>query len=461
MNSVKDIIVAIELGSSAIRAIAAKKKPDGKLHILAVEQEASNCVRNGVIENLDRTTQAIAGLVKAIGEKLKITITRVNVGLSGQSLHTVKNTVGRQFETRTHISMDIIDRMKEANCGKQYPGAQILDVATQGYCVGGRQLSDPVGLQNTHVEATYLNVIARSGISDDIIHCVKNAQLEVAELLVSPICLADTLLCSNDRRAGCALVDIGAHTTTLAVYHSNILRHLVVFPLGGDNVTHDIASLKMETEEAEELKMKYGTAFRGTEPATSAPESVRKVSLSYGREVSEEVLQDIIEARYEEILQNVWHRIKALSEFSINAGFTFVGGASHIPNLKVAFENYTNTDKQICLAKGLPADTELAPDVRLPQVETCYTLIALAHHGAANCATEVDKPEPVQPELSFGGEDILPDKPNTKTDPQPDTQPEEETTHTPQPKGPSIGEKAKRAWNKIVSMLSEEEGDED
>ncbi len=168
MGAAKDIIVAVELGSSAIRAIAGKKQPDGTLQIVAVAIEGNiNCIRNGVIDNLDKTSLAISRVVKQIDDKLNIHTKRIYIGLSGQSVRTVKNPVVRHFDTKTLINNPMIDAMKDINQGILYPDAQLLDVFPQEYRVDKRPTSDPVGQQGHTVEACFANVIARSSLSEN------------------------------------------------------------------------------------------------------------------------------------------------------------------------------------------------------------------------------------------------------------------------------------------------------
>ena len=80
-------------------------------------------------------------------------------------------------------------------------------------------------------------------------------------MYLAPLALADAVLSEAEKRGGCVLVDFGADTTTVSVYYKNILRHLAVIPLGGNNITKDIASLQMEEKDAETMKLKYGSAF--------------------------------------------------------------------------------------------------------------------------------------------------------------------------------------------------------
>ena len=108
MGAEKDIIVAVELGSTAIRAIAGKRLPDGTMQVLAISQEeTTDSIRKGLVDNIDKTTQAISHVVRKINEELGIRVTRVFVGLSGQSLRTMENKVPYQFAEKTIINNDI------------------------------------------------------------------------------------------------------------------------------------------------------------------------------------------------------------------------------------------------------------------------------------------------------------------------------------------------------------------
>ena len=80
-------------------------------------------------------------------------------------------------------------------------------------------------------------------------------------MYLSPLALADAVLTDAERRGGCVLVDLGAETTTISVYYRDILRHLAVIPLGSNNITKDLTSLQMEDKTAEEMKLKYASAY--------------------------------------------------------------------------------------------------------------------------------------------------------------------------------------------------------
>ncbi len=443
MGAEKDIIVAVELASTAIRAIAGRKEPDGSVQILAVvQEEAANTIHKGVVDNIDKTTQTIRQAVRQINDKLNIHTKSIYVGLSGQSLRSKQNVVTRQFTEKTHITHQIIDEMKDANGAVTYAGSEILDMIPQEYRIANRQVADPVGMQGDSIEANFLNVLARTNLKENIEKCVHDAGFELAELLISPLCLADTLLSSSEKISGCALVDMGGETTTVSVYDRGILRHLCVIPLGGSTVTSDIASNSIETDEAETLKLKYGTAYR-SEPGK---QGVNSISLSHSRSIDELSLQEIIEARYEEIFLNIWKQIDGRSE-RLLSGIVFTGGAARVKDLAEGFGKHTHSDKLIRVVKGLPTNVKLAHGLNIAEPDTLYTLMALLQHGDQSCVGESS--DGVQEEIDFGASEIT-----TETA----LENQEETTDEPKKApGEGTGKKLSRLWDKVSKLFEEPE----
>lgn len=446
MGAEKDIIIAVELASTAIRAIAGKREPDGSMQVLAfAQEESSNTIRKGVIDNIDKTTQALSRVVARLGEKLNVRVNSIYVGLGGQSLRSVHNRVLLQFDGLELLSHKTIDKMRDTNSGVVYPNAEIKEVVPQEFTIGSRSVIDPVGMQAEAIEANFVNIIARTSLEENIRKCVTAAGLEVQEVFISPLCLANALLTANEKRSGCALVDMGADTTTVSVYVNNILRHLCVIPLGGSNVTSDITSLKVEAEEAEELKKKYGTAYR----SDSEDKTGQKISLSFGRTEDEEKLQEIVEARYEEIIANICHHISAYKDKMLS-GIIVTGGASRIPDLQQAFARQTGGDINMRIIKSHPENVTVSFGVQITDHDRLNTLYSLLLAGKENCVGEVSE-DPVQKTFDFEKkeEPVAPEVPSVEETPE---------IQEPKEKKPSA---FGRIWKTFEKMLSDEPDTED
>lgn len=386
MATDKDIIVAIELGSSSIRGIAGRKNMDGTLQILdVVERKTKNCIRKGVIYNIDRTVQTLNSIFTQLREDLNVYINKAYVGIAGQSLCTIRNSASRQMANKVVISAEIIDSLLDSNYNINYPDKDILDVKPQEYRIGTNYITEPIGVLSNQIEGKFLNIVARSTVKENILKCFETAGIQILDLYIAPLALADNILTDNEKRAGCALVDFGAETTTVSIYKKNVLRYLSVIPLGGNNVTLDICSKQVEEEEAEELKIKYGTAF-----SEGSREIVRHIPLSFDPSITiaEDALQEITEARMEEIIANVWEQIQQSGYADqLSSGIVITGGAANIKNIEKAISYKTKMDK-IKVAKTL--QTSIRPENAEMSIQdmNANTLISLLASGNCDCTDE-------------------------------------------------------------------------
>lgn len=378
-----DFIAAIELGSAKITGIAGKKNADGSIQVLAYASErSSDCIKKGAIYNLDKTTQCLSAVICQLEETLHASIKKVYVGIGGQSVRSIRHTETKQLTEETKISQALIDAIMESNREITLMDQEILAVEPQEYKLGNNQLTtEPVGIQTDRIEGNFLNIIARNSLKSNIRQCFRQTGYEVAEYLLSPLATANAVLTGSEKRSGCALVDFGADTTTVSVYKNNLLRHLAVIPLGSSNITKDICSLQIEEEDAEQLKLHYACAY--TEPSENEDELGKEYSIDGKCSIRAHKLEDIVEARVKEILENVWNQI-ILSEYSdkLLAGVILTGGTSTLPNLDKAFFNITKIEKIRIAQNGA---IELRGDINIPQDGSCNTLIGLLAAGKDNC----------------------------------------------------------------------------
>lgn len=386
-----DFIVAIELGSSRITGIAGKKKSDGSIYVLAcASEDSSSFIRKGVIYNLNKTAQSLTSIINTLEGKLGATIAKVYVGIGGQSLRTVKNTVVRHLEGENEITEELVAEINDENTAVPLIDLEILDVVPQEYRIGNNFQIDPVGVLSNHIEGRFLNIIARDSVKANLIKCFKQANITVADYFISPLVSADVVLSDTEKRSGCALVDLGADTTTVSVYKNNILRHLTVLPIGGNSITRDICNLQMEESEAECLKHKYGSAINEPEVEGEEPKTI---DLNDKRTVEEKVLNDIIEARTEEIIANVWNQIQMSGyDSQLLAGIILTGGGANLRNMEDAIRKRTKIEKVKTIRSVLQGVKCYEPDM-IRNDSTFNVVLGLLFAGEENCC----KPEEVKP----------------------------------------------------------------
>jgi cell division protein FtsA len=290
----KEFIVAIELGSSKITGIAGKKNLDGSVSILAVAQEDSTaCIRKGVVYNIDKTVQCLTNIVKKLETTLKTKVAHVYVGVGGQSIKSVRNVIIKDLPEETIVTQEMVNELMDANRNMVYPDQEILDAATQEYKVDNQYQLDPVGIQCSRLEGNFLNILWRKAFYRNLNKCFDNAGIAIAEMYLAPLALADSVLTETEKRTGCVLIDLGDNTTTVSVYYKNILRHLAVIPLGGNNITKDITSLQMEEQDAENMKLKHASAFTDN----SEIDNTLTLPIDQDRQVESRKFIEIVEGR--------------------------------------------------------------------------------------------------------------------------------------------------------------------
>ena len=330
------VIVAIELGSSKISGVAGQIMTDGSLKVLAYAGvPSSSCIRHGAVYNLDKTANAIAEVVERLNSILSTSIEKVYVGYNAKGLKSIISKVEHQFEEETVVSQEVIDDMFQQCSEIDYEGFVNLFQESQEYVVDNKRgtETDPIGVACRSLGGSYLNILLKKQVADYIAQCFMMAQVEIVDGYVAPMAEADAILTDDDRQQGCVLVDYGADTTTVSVYKNGMLRYLRVIPLGSALITRDLAAiLKIEPEQAEQLKCTYGLCnLIGSQDASET------IMINDSKVLLKDI-GDIIEARNEEIIRNVCAQIKASGYGEVlYAGIVLTGGGSQLRQLDQVF----------------------------------------------------------------------------------------------------------------------------
>lgn len=387
-NSDKDFVVAVELGSSKISGIAGKKK-DGTMQILAyAEEKTAGCVKRGVVYNIEKTYQSINTIISKLEAVLKTKITRAYVGLGGQSVRSYKCMIRRNLLTQSYITNEAIDAIRQESYEIPFNDYEVLENYPQEYVVDSSVIADPVGVMGTNIEGEFLDVIAKNNLCANIDTVFANAGVDIVEGLISPLQLANNVLTDAEKRSGCALVDLGADTTTLVVYKNNIVRYLVTIPLGCNNINKDLSTLPIDDAETEDVKLKYGDACQEFE--SSEESEPQYYTTSDGRQIDVATIRNVIEARMGEIIANVSNQI-VNSDYSgkLLAGLVITGGGSSMKNIVKAFTKSTKIDKVRIATKvnQMVVKTSNASNISLESAGTT-TIVSLLLAGTVPCGGE-------------------------------------------------------------------------
>jgi len=180
---------------------------------------------------------------------------------------------------------------------------------------------------------------------------------------LSPLSISQAVLTDEEREEGVVLVDIGAGTTKIVVFHNGVLVHMSVVPFAGNTITNDIhEGCSIMVKWAEQMKIRYGQAmgdFAEEEKVVTIP----GLNGWESKEISFKSLAYIIQARIEEIIDSVSSQLEYSGYLNkLGAGIVLTGGTSKLPNLIQLVKYRTGLDARL-------GTSLIKPKQKLPGME--------------------------------------------------------------------------------------------
>jgi cell division protein FtsA len=323
-----EVIAGLDLGSTKVSVIVAEQNDDG-VDIIGVGSVPCAGLKKGVVVNIDATVRAIKAALEQAETMSGVKINTVYAGIAGSHV-TGMNKEGVAAIANREVGPGDVERVLEQAKAIPLPGdRQVLHVLPQEYIVDGHDgIPEPVGMSGVRLEARCHLVTAATHAVENIIKCAERVNLHVAEVVLEPLASAAAVLSPDEREIGVALIDIGGGTTDVIILVDGAVVHTSVIPIGGINLTNDVASgLRTPVAEAERIKIKYGCA---TTSMVDDEETIEVPSVGGRgpRILSRRVLAEIIEPRVEEIFAAVRHVIHESGYVDMLASGAVITGGS-------------------------------------------------------------------------------------------------------------------------------------
>ena len=377
-------IVALEIGSSKIKGLAAAVGEAGDIQVIAVEEtRVNNCVRYGKIQNVQEVSAHINDIIRKLENNPEIAprkITDIFVAIGGRSLATVIAQSTAKYPNAVEITAETIDRLKrEASFGLVTDKAN-LDMLPHAFYVDNTEVKNIVGTVGSHIRAEFSTIVISTAFRRNLDLIKFDGRTINLHFVVRPTALADLVLTASERQLGCALVDFGAETTTITIYKSDVLQSIITLPIGSRNITRDLMTgLSMTEESAENAKARIGSAVQTDSTVSSDIE-----------------INNYISARAGEIVANILHQIETagFKPQSLPAGIILTGGGARLRNFDRLIETQAKMTVRIAAIdsslqfKGSNYDRNANIDL------LAITKYAVTH-SAVDCLTPAPEPEPI------------------------------------------------------------------
>lgn len=331
------IITGLDIGTSSIKIVVAQKKSQGPgLETLYAGQKPSRGVRKGVVVDVELAARGVQELVKdaelAVGRSLAGAY--VAVGGSHIFCTTSRGLVSVSRADNCISEEDVSRVLQAARTISLSPNKDIVDVYPREFIVDGEgQVKDALGMKGVRLEAEVLIVAGFTPYLKATDQAVLRSGLEIYDRTPSIVAAASAVLSEQQRELGVAVLDIGAGTSSLAVFEEGDLMHLAVLPIGSANITNDIAiGLKTDVATAERLKIEKGTCvFKGTDKKIKLEIEPNKAA---GPVFSQKMLSKIISERVDEIFDLANKELKKIGrDGKLPAGIILCGGGVKLPQI--------------------------------------------------------------------------------------------------------------------------------
>ncbi len=376
-----EIVVGLDIGTTKVSAVVGEVDDDS-ITILGVGNVPCRGLRKGVVSNIDWTTRSIAEAIEGAQSMAGAEIRTVYAGVCGSHIRCQLSD-GVVAISGGEVTPVDVDRVLEgARAIPVDADRQILHVIPHEFIVDNQDgIRDPVGMSGVRLGVRVNLVTAATSPVQNVVRCAERCGLSVADVVLEPLASADSVLSEDEKEIGVAVIDIGGGTTDLLLYVDGGIGHVGVIPVGGNNVTADIAAgLRTPMGEAERLKRNVGCAL-GRMVADDEEIEVPGVGGHPSRNVPRRVLSDIIEPRVEEIFAVIRTRIEDTGLLEqLSAGAVLTGGAVLMEGMTEFAEEILGMPVRLGMPIGVRGMTQL---VAGPQ---CATSVGLVQFGAAALA---------------------------------------------------------------------------
>ena len=373
MQRQENIIVGLDIGTTKICAVVGEVERD-EINIIGIGTHPSIGLRKGVVVNIESTVDSIKKAVEEAELMAGCEISSVYAGIAGGHI-TGFNSRGIVAIKGPEITQTDVDRVIDAARAVAIPmDREVIHVLPQEYIVDEQTgIQNPVGMAGVRLEAKIHIVTGAVTSAHNIVKCANRSGLDVCDIVLESLASGESVLSSEEKELGTALLDLGGGTTDLAIFAGNNIKHTFVLALGGNNLTNDIAiGLRAPLVEAEKIKTKFGCCVAGNIGSDEMIE-VPGMGGREPRKLQRQILGEILEPRMEEIFTLVNREIyRAGMENLVASGMVVTGGSSLLEGVTEVAESVFNLPTRLGKPRGI---TGLIDVVNNPMYATGVGLV--------------------------------------------------------------------------------------
>ena len=378
IKSEKNLIVGLDIGTSFIKAIVGIINEDNEIDFLGVGRSKSLGMKRGVVIDISATVQSIEKSVEEAELVSGYKITSAFVSISGKHIQSFNATGRAAISDNKEVSEQDLKSVEESAKAITLSNDQeILHVLPKDYEIDGQDgIKVPLGMSGIALDGRYHLITGAKNARDNIEKCIKKCSIQPENVVLEQLASSMAVLTEDEKDLGVCLVDIGGGTTDIAIFSNGAIEYTSSLPLGGDQVTNDLAqALKTSTYNAEELKIMHG--FIDNEISNEDIIEFPGVGDRPPRSIQRFTLVEVMSLRYQEIFNFVNEKIlQSGFEEKIPAGIVLTGGSSKTEGLVDLAEEIFHKQVRVGIPQYIYGGSE--DIVKNPEYATSVGLLLFA-----------------------------------------------------------------------------------
>lgn len=379
----ENLITVIDVGSAKTVVLVAEATEQG-LRYRGHGITESRGSRKGVIVDLEKAVVSVQKAVEEAEHAAETPLGSAVVGISGPHIRAVNSQGGIALGTRAkEISReDIRLAVDKARSIPLPEDRSILHLLPQEFILDDQTgIRDPLSMMGRQLEVRVHVVTASASAAQNVVTVLNRAGMEVEDTVYEALAASDAVIRSDERELGCAVIDIGAGSSDIVVFHEGVVIHSAVIPIGGDHFTNDIAvGLRTPLSEAERIKRQFGNAVVVNIPESNEIE-VPSVGDRPSRLMGQRLLGEVLEPRARELMEFVRDNLRQAGVLDlIGGGIIVTGGGARLNGFMEIAEDVLRKQARVGMPLGLAGlPTELGD----PEFAVAIGMVYYAHRARA------------------------------------------------------------------------------
>jgi len=353
------ILLGVDIGSTKIATVVGEMHPTRGVLLRGLSVVPTQAITRGAIRDLNQAASDINDSYSGAMYSSGLTTDQVYVGITGRELYSMNRAATLEVTgPDDEVTAEDVDLLFEQSLPSHVPaGQQIVHSMVREFVLDGIQTSrSPVGMIGKHLGIETHVVLGSASQIANLERALYRAELTVRSYVFNLIAAGEAVLSSEDRNAGCILIDLGGGTTNIGIFQGGTLAYSKCIPIGGQNYDHDLKhGLGISFEEAQRIKKSYGKAW--IDPENEELEDFIDIKF-YGRREYDKIkrrrVYEIMQPRTEEILECIIDALNESGQLSrIAGGIILVGGGCQLRQLRRYLQKHLQRQVRVGLPTGV------------------------------------------------------------------------------------------------------------